>query len=114
MAGLVGGALHTMAVQSDLLKDLDLGKGLFLEAVLELCCTADLVSPSRWPMLPSVQLLQWLCREWHLWLNLSGISPIGIAVNMVVQKFPSKGSVDAIQEIHSPLQSWSFGPQQPC
>ncbi len=34
MTGLVGGALHTIAVQSNLLKELDLGEGMLLEALL--------------------------------------------------------------------------------
>lgn len=86
MTGLVGGALHTIAVQSNLLKELDLGEAMLLEALLNhRSCAIKQMACATFRSKAAI-----FVEERHLWLNLSGISLFGLfhtAVNTVVQMF---------------------------
>ncbi len=78
-AGQAGAALHTMSVlqayQADLLKDLDQGQGLPLEAVTELRRTTDLALRATKQTAAAIgrSMVAMVATERHLWMNLVDI-----------------------------------------
>ncbi len=106
-AGQAGMALHTMAIQADVLKEMDEGTGLTPEAVKELRRATDLALRATKHTARAVgrSMVASVATECHLWLNLTEIrekekvflldAPIsqsglfGEAVSAVVDKFRS-------------------------